>query len=321
MNTVFERIRNTGIVPVIQLEDASLAVQLAASLLDGGIDIAEITYRTAAAEESIRNISKHCPDMLVLAGTVLSVEQAQSAVSAGAKCIVSPGYDEEVVEWCIKNNVAVIPGIADASQIQKALKKGLHVLKLFPAESLGGTKVLDAFAGPFAQCMFMPTGGINADNMTLYAKKKNVIAISGSWIATKQNIASQDWESITLASERALLSLQGFEFAHVGMNSTNESQVQDAAVLLKAFGFLPVEKEDSIFCGSDFEILKPTSKEKNHITILANNIERALHYLNKKGFALVDGTQQYAGTGENKALSFVQLNKSLCGFDIHLKRR
>ncbi|MBQ5491294.1 MAG: bifunctional 4-hydroxy-2-oxoglutarate aldolase/2-dehydro-3-deoxy-phosphogluconate aldolase [Treponema sp.] len=208
MNIVFERVHSTGIVPVISLEDANLAFPLANALLKGGIDIAEITYRTDAAEQSIRNITHHCPDMLILAGTVLTVSQAQSAVNAGAKCIVSPGYDDEVVDWCISNNVAVIPGVSDATLIQKAIKKGLSVLKLFPAECLGGTKALDAFAGPFAQCMFMPTGGINADNMAQYAKKKNVIAVSGSWIATKQSISSQDWETVTRNAEQTRLSLQ-----------------------------------------------------------------------------------------------------------------
>lgn len=203
MTDIFSQMEETGLVPVIQIDSAEDAVPLARALLAGGVNIAEVTFRTEAAEGSIRRITLECPKMTVFAGTVLTLEQAKKALRAGAKAIVSPGYDDQIVDWCMKKNATVIPGVSTASEVQHAVKKGLSVLKFFPAEACGGTKFLNAIRGPFAKVRFMPTGGISEENFTAYAKLKNVIAVSGSWLCTKENIGLKEWDKITEACKKS----------------------------------------------------------------------------------------------------------------------
>lgn len=185
---VFEIIRNVGIVPVIKLDTVEQAVPLAQALFDGGIPIAEVTFRTAAAAPAITAIRKTLPQMLVGAGTVINKKFARCAIEAGAQFIVSPGFNPETVDFVQSSALPMIPGVATPSEVEIALCKGLDVLKLFPAEVLGGTKILDALFGPFPQVKFLPTGGINDKNMFSYLAKKNVLAVGGSWMI-KPNLA------------------------------------------------------------------------------------------------------------------------------------
>ncbi len=207
MNKIFEIFNQTKIIPVITIEDAANAVPLAGALLKGGIKIAEITYRTEAAPKAISELSAHCPDVLAGAGTVTSVAQAQEAIACGAKFIVMPGFDKEIVEYCKSRDVAVVPGVATPTEISAALQLGLEVLKLFPAELLGGTDFLDAMAGPFPKTKFIPTGGITAENAAAYLSKQNVLAVGGSWIVKKEFISGQKWDIITAEAEKALMFL------------------------------------------------------------------------------------------------------------------
>ena len=205
MNKIFEIFRQTKIIPVIAIEDEKNAVPLALALLKGGIKIAEITYRTEAAAKALSELSAHCPDILAGAGTVTTVAQAQEAIACGAKFIVMPGFDKEIVECCQSRGVAVVPGVATPTEITCAIKMGLEVLKLFPAELLGGPEFLDAMAGPFPKTMFIPTGGITAENAASYLEKKNVLAVGGSWLVQKEFINSQKWDIITAEAEKALM--------------------------------------------------------------------------------------------------------------------
>ena len=177
-----EKIAACGVVPVVVLEDAKDAKPLAEALVEGGLPVAEVTFRTAAAEESIRIMAEAYPDMLVGAGTVLSVEQAQRAVNAGAKFIVSPGFDPEVVDWCLANDVPVYPGIITPSEATQAVKRGLKIVKFFPAEQFGGVATIKALAAPFTTLKFMPTGGINATNVRDYLACDKILACGGSWM-------------------------------------------------------------------------------------------------------------------------------------------
>ena len=183
MGKVVDRIHALGVIPVVKIEDAQLAGQLGKALLEGHLPCAEITFRTEAAEEAIRILSSEHPDILVGAGTVLSVEQASSALEAGARFIVSPGFDPELVDWCLERQVAVMPGVATPTEITMALKKGLRVLKFFPAEVLGGVKALKALGGPFVGVSFVPTGGVNASNLAEYLSLDMVHSCGGSWVA------------------------------------------------------------------------------------------------------------------------------------------
>ena len=174
MNSVLEQLGSIGLVPVIKIEDASKAADLARALIAGGLPCAEVTFRTAAAAEAIRAMTAGFPDMLVGAGTVINVELAKKAKEAGARFIVSPGFNPLVVEWCISNGMPVVPGVNTPSDVEAGLERGLEVLKFFPAEASGGVAMLDALAGPFGQVKFMPTGGIGANNLADYVRRPNV---------------------------------------------------------------------------------------------------------------------------------------------------
>ncbi len=191
-----ERLRNAGVVPVVVLERAEDAVPAARAMLAGGVDVMEITFRTAAAAEAIRNVAAECPEMLVGAGTVLTVEQCEKAVALGAKFIVSPGFDAEIVDWCVERSVAVAPGCVTPTEIMAALKRGLSVVKFFPAGIYGGLKAMKALAAPFGQVKFIPTGGVSADNLAEYAAAPFVHAVGGSWLCPKADVAAGNFARI-----------------------------------------------------------------------------------------------------------------------------
>lgn len=192
-----ERLRNAGVIPVVVLERAEDAVPVARAMLAGGVDVMEITFRTAAAAEAIRNVAAECPEMLVGAGTVLTVEQCEKAVALGAKFIVSPGFDAEIVDWCVERGVAVAPGCVTPTEIMAALKRGLSVVKFFPAGIYGGLKAMKALAAPFGQVKFIPTGGVNADNLAEYAAAPFVHAVGGSWLCPKADVAAGNFARVT----------------------------------------------------------------------------------------------------------------------------
>lgn len=191
-----ERLRNAGVVPVVVLERAEDALPVARAMLAGGVDVMEITFRTAAAAEAIRNVAAECPEMLVGAGTVLTVEQCEKAVALGAKFIVSPGFDAEIVDWCVERGVAVAPGCVTPTEIMAALKRGLSVVKFFPAGIYGGLKAMKALAAPFGQVKFIPTGGVSADNLAEYAAAPFVHAVGGSWLCPKADVAAGNFARI-----------------------------------------------------------------------------------------------------------------------------
>ena len=208
MNDVLKKISEVGILPVVVLDDAKDAKDLAKALIEGGLPCAEVTFRTAAAEESIRVISEAYPEMLVGAGTVLSVDQVKKAVAAGAKFIVSPGFDEEVVKYCIEKNVPVTPGTSTPSDVQKCYKLGLDVVKFFPAEAAGGLKMIKSIAAPYTQMKFIPTGGINANNMKDYLEYNRILAIGGSWMVKGDFIKNGEFEKIEALTKEAVAKLK-----------------------------------------------------------------------------------------------------------------
>lgn len=204
MNDVLKKISEVGILPVVVLDDAKDAKDLAKALIEGGLPCAEVTFRTAAAEESIRVISEAYPEMLVGAGTVLSVDQVKKAVAAGAKFIVSPGFDEEVVKYCLDNNIPVTPGVCTPSDVQNGYKMGLDVLKFFPAEPSGGLSMIKAIAAPYTMMKFIPTGGINENNMEDYLKYDRILAIGGSWMVKSSLVKSGEFDKIREMSKTAV---------------------------------------------------------------------------------------------------------------------
>ena len=194
---VLTRMRNSGVVPVVVLDDAKDAVPTAKAMCAGGIDVMEITFRTAAAPDSIRAVAAEVPEMLVGAGTVVNLEQCKLAVECGAKFIVSPGFDQEVVDWCVANGVAVCPGCVTPTEIMMGIKAGLTVLKFFPANIYGGLKAIKALGGPFTTMKFIPTGGVSEANLAEFAADPKIHAVGGSWICPKADIAAGNFDKIT----------------------------------------------------------------------------------------------------------------------------
>lgn len=196
MSNATETIETYGLVPVIKLESADTAEPLAVALRDAGLPLAEVTFRTAAAADAIRRIAEAVPEVLLGAGTVLTVEQVKQAVGAGASFIVTPGFNPRVVEYCVRNGITITPGVNDPSAVEAALEYGLTVLKFFPAEASGGTAMLKALAGPYGNVRFIPTGGVSTANLEQYLTLKNVAAVGGSWMVPSDRIAAGDFERV-----------------------------------------------------------------------------------------------------------------------------
>ena len=203
MNEVLMKIGQMGIVPVVVLNDVKNAVPLAQSLINGGLPCAEVTFRTEAAQQSIAEISKNFPQMFVGAGTVLTTEQVDRAVDAGAKFIVSPGFNPKVVDYCIKKGYPVTPGIMTPTELEMALEFGLDVVKFFPAENAGGLKMIKAMAAPYTKMKFMPTGGINPQNVREYLQCDKILACGGSWMVKGDLINSGNFAEIEKLTKEA----------------------------------------------------------------------------------------------------------------------
>ena len=195
--TVHERLARSIVVPVVVLDRVEDAVPTAKAMAAGGIDTMEITFRTAAAPEAIKAVAENCPDVLVGAGTILNLEQCKLALEMGAQFIVSPGFDEEVVRYCVENGVAVCPGCVTPTEITAAIKCGLKIVKFFPANVYGGLNAMKNLSAPFVGIKFMPTGGVNATNIKEYVSAPFIHAVGGSWVCPKADIAAGNWEKIT----------------------------------------------------------------------------------------------------------------------------
>ena len=204
MNEVLEKIQKIGIVPVVVLNDAKDAEPLAKALCNGGLPCAEVTFRTDAAEESIRIMSEKYPEMLVGAGTVLTTEQVDRAVAAGAKFIVSPGLNPKIVKYCVEKNIPITPGICTPSEAEKAIENGLEVVKFFPAEPAGGLKMIKAMAAPYTGLKFMPTGGINATNVKEYLAYDKILACGGSWMVKGSLVEAGEFDKIEAMTKEAV---------------------------------------------------------------------------------------------------------------------
>lgn len=191
-----QKIGSYGVVPVVVLNDTKDALPLAKALVEGGLAVAEVTFRTAAAEESIRIMAEAYPEMLVGAGTVLTVEQVDRAVNAGAKFIVSPGFDPEIVDYCISKNIPVYPGTVTPSEVAQAVKRGLTVCKFFPAENYGGLSTIKALAAPYTMVKFMPTGGVNLNNLRAYLESDKIAACGGTWMVKGDMIKAGQFDEI-----------------------------------------------------------------------------------------------------------------------------
>ena len=208
MNKILTQLGHIGIIPVVAIDDPKQAVPLTQALVAGGLPCAEFTFRTAAAAEAIQAVSQAFPDVLIGAGTVLNVAQAQQAVAAGAKYILAPGFDAGVVDYCLAHQIPVVPGVMTPTDITQAVAKGLTVLKFFPAEAAGGAVALKSISDPFVGIKFAPTGGINAQNLADYLRLPMVVACGGSWLVKKSLINAGDFATITKLAQEAVAIVQ-----------------------------------------------------------------------------------------------------------------
>lgn len=201
---VAETIQKMGVVPVVVLNDVKDAAPLAKALVEGGLPCAEVTFRTDAAEDAIRIMTSEFPEMMVGAGTVLTAEQVDRAVDAGARFIVSPGFDPEVVEYCLSKKIPIYPGCITPTDLAQAVKRGIKVVKFFPAEQFGGVSTMKALAAPYASVKFMPTGGVNAKNLENYLKFDKIVACGGSWMVKDELIKAGKFNEIRKLAEEAV---------------------------------------------------------------------------------------------------------------------
>jgi 2-dehydro-3-deoxyphosphogluconate aldolase/(4S)-4-hydroxy-2-oxoglutarate aldolase len=319
MNRVLEKIGELGIIPVVKMEKAEDALPLGKALIDGDLPIAEITFRTSAAEESIKILTRELPELLVGAGTILTIEQVKKAVSAGAKFIVSPGFNPRVVDYCIENSIPVTPGLNNPTQIEMALVRGIEVVKFFPAEASGGLALLKSMSAPYTGIKFIPTGGINQNNLCSYLSYNKVHACGGSWMVKADLISSGNFAEITRLTKEAISTILGFEFAHLGINEESKDKALNSANLLSRLFYLPVkEGTSSVFAGPGFEVIKNKFLgEHGHIAIATNDIHRAIAYLEKKGISVLPETAKE----KDGKLKAIYIDQEVSGFAIHLLQK
>lgn len=320
MNPIIEQISRIGIVPVIALEDAKDAAPLAKALQRGGIGCAEVTFRTKAAQEAIRIMTKECPEMLVGAGTVLNAQQVDQAVEAGAKFIVSPGLNPATVSYCVEKKIPILPGTANPSDIEAALSLGLDTVKFFPAEAAGGIKMIKAMSAPYGNVKFMPTGGINADNLKEYLDFEKVIACGGSWMVKKDLIKAGKFEEIERLTAEAVTKMLGFTLSHVGINAQDEASANKTADTFEAFfGMAKKEGKSSVFAGTGIEVMKtPYLGTNGHIAVGTNDMERAVYHLERRGISFDEATAKRDEKGKLKA---IYLEDEIGGFAVHLVQK
>lgn len=320
MKTMNQQIHDIGIIPVIKITDPAKAVPLARALCRGGLPAAEITFRTSCAAEAISAITKEFPDMLVGAGTVLNAEQADRAAAAGAKFIVSPGLNPNTVRHCQKIGVPILPGCANPSDIEAAIELGLDTVKFFPAEAAGGIAMIKAMSAPYGNIKFMPTGGINADNLLDYLSFDKILACGGSFMVKESLIEAGDFDAIEKLTREAVMKMLGFGLKHVGVNSENEDECRKTVSALEnIFGLVPDEHKSAIFAGTLFEVMKnPGRGQKGHIAISTNFVDRAEAYLSRMGVEFIDETRAFDAKGNE---TVVYLKEEIGGFAFHLVRK
>ncbi len=314
-----DKLSLAGLVPVIAIHDAEDAVPLCKALSDGGLPVAEITFRTAAAEESIRRVHEALPHVLLCAGTVLTTDQADRAIDAGAAAIVSPGLNPEVVKHCISKGIPVCPGTSSPSDIEVALGLGLKCVKVFPAEAIGGLKLIKSMAAPYGDMRFMPTGGINENNMLDYLAFPKILCCGGSWMVPGDAVAAKDWDRITALTRSAVDKMLGFEVRHIGINCESAEEALAQAKKIAALMGWPVkEGNSSNFVGSGYELMKqPGRGSHGHIAIGTSSVPRAKWHLEQRGFKFIENSAVI----KNGKLTAIYLENEIGGFAFHLVQK
>lgn len=287
MSDMFTRISELGIVPVVKIEDARHAVPLAQALKQGGLPVAEITFRTDAAEEAIRAIAGNEPDILLGAGTVLTMDQAKRAIDAGARFIVAPGLNPKVVRYCLDQNVPITPGISNPTDIEAALDLGLNVLKFFPAEAFGGLKTLKAMSAPYGMIRFIPTGGINAGNLNDYLAFPKVLACGGSWMVKADLIAAEKFATIVDLVREAVRTMLGFRVNRIALPALDATE-SEAGQLADLLGLSLEQTDRATLLGGSLAFNRLDNGQNGELVIQTNSLLRAKAWLQRQGVSLTE---------------------------------
>ena len=319
MDACIKELYRIGIVPVVALEDAADALPLGAALKKGGVSAIEVTFRTAAAADAIRLLSREMPGLLVGAGTVITKAQADAAIEAGAKFIVSPGFQPELVSYVLSKGVPMCPGTATPGEMEQAMALGLSAVKFFPAEQNGGAPMLKALSAPYRDLLFMPTGGVKLENLRNYLALDQVFACGGTWLATKDDIKAKAFDKITARTREAVKTMLNFRIKHVGINSKDEAEAKKTATLLcSIFDFDYNDTELSVFTGTAVEVMKFMGRGSlGHVAIGADNVDRAEYYLRQRGFSFDESTRRVDAAGRT---TFLYLSDEIGGFAFHLTK-
>lgn len=317
INSLVDELETVGIVPVIKLDNVDDAEKLAKALRDGGINCAEVTFRAKGADEVIKRMTEVYPDMLVGAGTVLTCEQVDAAIRAGAKFCVAPGLNPKVVKHCLEKGVPFAPGLSSASEIEQALELGLDFAKFFPAEQAGGLSYIKAVCGPYTTMRFMPTGGVTADNLNTYLAYKKIVCCGGSWIVPPALLAAGDWAGVTKLCREAIDKMLGFEMVHVGLNCANPEEAEAVADEFEnAFSFAKKVGNSSVFSSTYMEMMKkPFRGKMGHIAIATNSVKRAAYQLKLRGYEVDETSVKYNAEG---VMNVAYLKHEFGGFAVHL---
>lgn len=316
MDAMFERIRRVGIVPVIKITHPDQALPLARALDRGGIPVAEVTFRTEHAAEAIRRIALEMPDMLTGAGTVTRTEQADEALEAGARFVVTPGFNPKVVDHCIQRGIPVVPGAPTTSDIEQALERGLSVVKFFPAEAMGGLPYIKAVAAPYAGVSFMPTGGISPGNLADYLANPRVLACGGSWMVDAKLIGAGQYEEITRLCREAVNLALGLKVLRVGIFAGSAGDAAQSAALFSALLGVPAAPTpEGHAVDAHVEILKADGSGEHGCLVLGcSSLDRAMFQLQRRGFAFAGETPETDAAGKR----CLRLKGSIAGLSIKL---
>lgn len=317
MKDIMKELSLIGIVPVIKIDNAKDAAPLAKALIEGGLPCAEVTFRTAAAKEAISIIAKEYPDMIVGAGTVLTTAQVDDAIEAGAKFIVSPGLNPEIVKYCQSKGCPIVPGINNPTGIEQALSLGLKTVKFFPAEQSGGIGMIKAMSAPYGGVTFMPTGGIGPTNLNDYLSFGKILCCGGSWMVKPEMIAAGDFEGIKNLVRGAVDTMLGFKFKHIGINSEDENAMNETVASLGKFFSFPADKRSaSTFASPELEVMSVQGRgTMGHIAIQTNNVDRAVYHLERRGVKFDYDSATFDASGARK---FIYLADEIGGFAYHL---
>ena len=319
MKEIEKNIKEVGLLPLVSLDDLDKARKLARIMVEEQVPIMEVALRTNQALEIIKMISQEFPTIILGAGTVHTVEEAKKALENGAEFIVSPGINEDLISYCLEEEVPIYPGVATASEVERVRSFGLKTCKFFPAQASGGAKMLGQLKGPFEDMTFIPTGGISSDNMLDYLSLDNVLAIGGSFLCASDQVNKEDWDQVRKDIKEVIKKQYGFELLHLGLNSKDDEEAKKSVEILSfLFDKDVFENKASYFVGDIFEVMKfDFLGDHGHVAIATNDITRAISYCERKGFDFDYETKAYA---EDKLIA-IYFKEQIAGWAFHLRSK